>query len=50
MDIIITIPRSTNWVVYEKELKRAELGEIMNFKVSTFPREANIGDRCYVIL
>lgn len=46
-DIIITIPKSTKWVEYQKELDRSENGEILNFKVNFFPK-TKIGKRCYI--
>ena len=48
MDIIITIPKSISWSDYQKELDAAEAGEIMNFKVSNFPK-CEVGDKCYVV-
>jgi len=48
MDIIVTIPKSIKWTDYEKELKKAEEGEIMNFKVSNFPRTGP-GCKCYLL-
>lgn len=47
-DIIITIPRDTNWSTYEQELAKAEAGEIMNFKVHAFPKGCKVGDKCYL--
>ena len=47
-DIMITIPKSILWSDYEKELKKAEEGEIMNFKVSNFPK-TSVGSKCYVV-
>lgn len=47
-DIIITIPKSINWKDYQQELNAAANGEVMNFKVNSFPNTA-IGKRCYVV-
>lgn len=50
MDIIITIPKKTKWEDYQKELDMAATGEYnMNYQVRHFPRQAGIGDRCYVV-
>ena len=46
-DIIITIPKNILWDDYQKELKKAENGEIMNFKVSNFPKTEK-GCKCYL--
>lgn len=50
MDIIITIPKSIEWGDYQKVLKAVEFGEQTIFfkKVPTLPKNANIGDRCYI--
>lgn len=47
-DIIITIPKKIAWTNYQKELDRAFDGEVMNFKVSNFPKTCK-GKRCYVV-
>jgi len=49
MDLIITLPSETEWSDYLKELHAAERGEVLNFKVATFPRSAAIGSRVYVV-
>jgi hypothetical protein len=50
MDIMITIPSSTKWETYKKELDIvADGSNVMNFKVSSFPKKANINDKCYII-
>lgn len=46
-DIIITIPKSVKWSEYEEELKAAERGEILNYKVQYFPK-TEIGNKCYI--
>lgn len=48
-NIIITLPKSVKWADYQKELDKAENGEIMNFKVPFLPKEPVIGGRCYLI-
>jgi hypothetical protein len=45
-DIIITIPKDTPWHEYEQELKAAEEGAILNFKIPNMPKEQV--RRCYV--
>lgn len=47
--LIITIPKTTDWLVYKSELDKAKSGEIMNFKVSNFPKKVSVGDKCYVV-
>ena len=38
-----------SWKDYRHELARAGSGEVMNFKVSHFPKNASVGNRCYVL-
>lgn len=46
-DIIITIPKTTKWEDYEKELESVKTGEVcMGFKVSQLPKTKP--ERCYV--
>ena len=45
--IIITIPKSTSWSEYRRELDAALDGAVMNYKMSSFPK-VKIGDLCYV--
>lgn len=45
----ITIPKTTDWGTYRQELAKASSGEVMNFKVSSFPKKAKVGDRCYIV-
>jgi hypothetical protein len=48
--IIITLPQTINWNDYEKELKKTEnYKQVLNFKVSHFPKGINKGDKCYVV-
>lgn len=50
MDIIITIPKSTKWEIYLEEIRKVEQeGEVMNFKVSSFPKKTKVGERCYIV-
>jgi len=49
-DIIITIPAKIEWEDYKKELSKVENGVgILNFKVSKFPKDAHVGNKCYVV-
>ena len=49
MDIIITIPKDTNWEEYKKEIEAvADGSEVMNFKVTNFPTKASVGSKCYL--
>lgn len=48
-NICITLPKSTKWSDYEKELDKVKDGkEEMNFRLPTLPRDVHPGDRCYV--
>lgn len=47
-DIIITIPQSVDENTYLEELKKAENGEILNFKVANFPKTGK-GNKCYIV-
>lgn len=48
-DIIITLPKTINWIDYQKELDSVANGEnILNFKVNNFPK-TGIGSKCYLI-
>ncbi len=47
-DIIITLSKNILWEDYKKELKAAENGYSLNFKVNNFPN-VNIGEKCYLL-
>lgn len=48
--LIITIPKTTSWEDYEKEIKDVEeKGLCMKFKVPSFPLHIQATDRCYVV-
>ncbi len=47
-DIIITVPKSVKWEDYENELRAAEEGQILNFKVPNKPDVAK-GSKCYIV-
>jgi len=46
-DIVITIPATIKWDEYKLELDKAAKGEILNYKVSNFPK-TDRGNRCYI--
>lgn len=48
-DIIITLPAKISWYEYQKELVKAEDGEIMNFKVNHLPKQTQKGCKCYLL-
>lgn len=48
MDILITVPKTVDWRVYEQELAIAAEGGTVSFKVANFPK-CEAGDRCYVV-
>lgn len=47
-DIIITIPKTIKWSDYQKELDAAADGEVMNYKVTHFPK-TKVGCKCYIV-
>lgn len=48
-DIIITVPKSTSWKEYEKELDVVkDYSQVLNFKVSNFPKTIP-GKKCYIV-
>lgn len=51
MDIIITIPKTTSWEDYKKEIRACETSEdtMMCYKVHNTPLNSKVGDRCYVV-
>lgn len=48
-DLVITLPKSVKWEDYEKELEAAANGDLLNFKVPNLPKEAKIGNKCYIV-
>ena len=49
-NIIVTLPSNVSFEDYKKELKEVIDGDkVLNFKVSTFPKNTKVGDRCYLI-
>lgn len=48
-DIIITLPADINWNQYQQELNKVkDYKNVMNFKVTNFPKESKIGNKCYL--
>lgn len=50
MNIIITWPKTRTLESYVEECAKAcELSQEINFRVPARPKEARVGDRCYVV-
>jgi predicted RNA-binding protein with PUA-like domain len=49
MDVMVTLPSKVKWEDYEQELGVAARGEVMNYRVSSRPKELHVGDRCFVV-
>ena len=50
MNWVITIPKSTPWETYQKELATvADGSSVMNYRTRYFPKEMKVGDRCYLV-
>ena len=48
-DIVITIPSTISWADYQKELNAVkDYSQVMNFKVSNFPKKTKVGSKCYL--
>lgn len=48
--LIITLPSTNDWSVYEKELRMvANFKNTLKFKVHDFPRGVHKGDKCYLV-
>ena len=48
--LIVTLPSTTKWNEYEKELRKAaNYKHVLNFKVHNFPKGVHIGDKCYIV-
>lgn len=48
-DIVVTLPASTDWSEYQKELDLVKNGSnVINFKVPSFPKRTKAGDKCYL--
>lgn len=47
---IITIPKTTKWSDYVKELAAvADGSQILNYKTRYIPKGMSVGDRCYIV-
>lgn len=50
MDIAITWPKTRLLDSYLAELKEADAkGLVINYRVPTYPKKLNVGDRCYIV-
>ncbi len=48
-DWVITLPKTVEWVEYERELEAARGGsQVLNYRVHCPPRQMAVGDRCYI--
>lgn len=49
-DWIVTIPRTTAWSDYRREIDMVASGAaVMNYRVRAFPRDMVVGDRLFVV-
>lgn len=46
---VVTVPKTTAWSDYERELGAAAAGQNLNYRVRGFPKLMAIGDRCYIV-
>jgi len=47
---LITIPKTTSWETYQEELDSVRDGVLsLNYKTRYFPKEMEVGDRCYIL-
>jgi len=47
---LITIPKTTPWAEYQKELAAvADGSQVMNYKTRYIPEKMKKGDRCYLV-
>jgi predicted RNA-binding protein with PUA-like domain len=50
MSWVITIPKTTPWAEYQKELDDVADGSmVMNYRTRYFPGEMKPGDKCYLV-
>lgn len=48
-DIVITLPSSIPWEDYQREIDLvADGSSVMNFKVTSFPLNSEVGMKCYL--
>ena len=49
MNIAVTLPKTTDFHgKYQEELRAAEGGALLKFKVPVYPNRAPVGSRCYL--
>jgi predicted RNA-binding protein with PUA-like domain len=47
---LITIPKTIKWEDYEQEIAAVADGDlVMNYKTRYFPKDMEVGDRCYLL-
>lgn len=50
MDWVLTIPKTTKWSEYEKELAAvADGNSVLNYKTRYIPKGMSEGDRCFLV-
>jgi len=50
MDWVVTIPKTTKWSEYLRELDAVKDGSLMmNYKTRYFPKDMTPGDRCFIV-
>lgn len=50
MDWLITIPKTTAWKDYRRELATvADRTQVMNYRVRFIPKDMSEGDRCFIV-
>ncbi len=50
MDWLITVPKTTPWKDYLREIRTVADGrEVMNYRVRFFPKEMAANDRCFIV-
>lgn len=49
-DWAVTIPKTTSWDSYQRELATvADGSQVMNYKTRYIPKEMKKGDRCFIV-
>lgn len=47
---VVTAPKKTKWETYEQEIAAVASGDlVMNYKTRYFPKDMQLGDRCYIV-
>lgn len=47
---VITVPKTTKWETYCKEIDAVKDGtQEMRYKTRYFPKEMKVGDKCYIV-